>query len=63
MGEAGLRWGEGVAELDERFCDRAGGGAGEANDTDATAAGRGGDGDDGVVELAHLNFLPRFFLW
>jgi hypothetical protein len=63
LSEAGLRWGEGVADLDERFCDSAGGGAGEANDADATAAGWGGDGYDGVVVFRHFFMvLCQYFL-
>src|SRR2546427_105229 len=51
--EAGLRWGQGMAEFQEGFRDGAGGGAGEADYADAAAAGWGGDGDDGVFELGH----------
>ncbi len=57
FGEAGLRGGEGVAEFQKGFGDGACGGAGEADDADATAAGWGGDSDDGVFELDHMDFL------
>ena len=55
--EAGLRGGQGMAEFQEGFGYRAGGGAGEADDADAAAPGRGGDGDDGVFKVSHGDFL------
>lgn len=49
LSEAGLRGGEGVAEVQEGFGDGAGFGAGEADDAYASSAGWGGDGYYGVV--------------
>ena len=46
-----------MAEFQEGFGDGAGGGAREADDANTTAAGWGGDSDDGVFEVNHLDFL------
>jgi hypothetical protein len=54
MGPGGAR---GVEEFEEGLGDGAGVGAGEADDADTAAAGWSGDGDDGVFELGHVDFL------
>jgi hypothetical protein len=65
FGEAGLGGSEGMAELEEGFCDGSGRGAGETDDADAAAAGWSGDGDDGffrvvwgvVFGVGHVDFF------
>jgi hypothetical protein len=62
FGETGLRGGEGVAELEEGFGYGAGCGTGEADYADASTAGWGGDGDDGVFGFGHLLMvICRYF--
>jgi hypothetical protein len=49
FGKAGLGWCDWVTEFQKGLGDGAGGGAREADDAYASAAGWGGDGYDGVV--------------
>jgi len=60
FGEAGLGGGQWVAELQERFGDGAGVGAGEAEDAYAASAGRGGDGYDGFFGVHAFCLGYRF---
>ena len=48
---------ERVLELQQRFGDGARVGAGETDDADPAASGRGGDGDDGVVEVHESSLI------
>ena len=63
FGETGLGWSEGMAEFQKGFGDGAGLRAGEADDADAPAAGRGGDGYDGVVLFGHFLMVIRGYFF
>ena len=60
LGEGGAARFQGAREAEHGLSDGAGLGAGQAHDPDAGAAGRGGDGDDGVVQV-HARILRRGF--
>jgi hypothetical protein len=56
--KAGAAGGEGMTQLEDGLRDGSRLRAGEAHDTDASAAGRRGDGDDGVGVEVHARLIP-----